>query len=92
MVVDEAGLSVLNAMHAVTVRIEGSGRLVGLDAADLNYGGLFKTDTRSAYQGRLLATVQRTSPTGEVRLAATSPGLTAATLASSATSSETKYR
>ena len=91
-VVDEAGLSVLNATHAVTVRIEGSGRLIGLDAADLNYSGLFKTDTRNAYQGRRLATVRRTSPSGEVRLAATAPGLTAATLASSATSQETKYR
>ena len=74
-VVDEAGLSVLNATPAVTVCVEGSGRLIGLDAADLTYGGLFKTDTRNAYQGRLLATVQRTVPTGEVRLTATAPGL-----------------
>ena len=74
------------------MRVEGSGRLIGLDTADLNYGGLFKTDTRSAYQGRLLATVQRTSPTGEVRLAATASGLTATTFTSSATSQDTKCR
>jgi beta-galactosidase len=77
-VVDEVGLSVLNATPAVTVRVEGPGRLIGLDTGDLTYGGLFKTDTRNAYQGRLLATVQRTAPTGDVRLTANAPGLAAA--------------
>jgi len=74
-VVDDAGLTVLDATPAVTVRVEGPGRLIGLDTGDLSYGGLFKTDTRNAYQGRLLATVQRTAPTGEIRLLATAPGL-----------------
>ena len=74
-VVDDAGLTVLDATPAVTVRVEGPGRLIGLDTGDLSYGGLFKTDTRNAYQGCLLATVQRTAPTGEIRLLATAPGL-----------------
>ena len=38
-------------------------------------GAKFKTDTRNAYQGRLPATVQRSAPTGEIRLLATAPGL-----------------
>src|SRR5664280_2031004 len=59
MVVDENGLTVTDATPAVTVRIEGAGNLIGLDTGDLNHGGPFKTDTRNAYQGRLLATVQR---------------------------------
>jgi len=75
IVVDEAGLLVSDATPAVTVKIEGAGRLIGLDTGDLAYGGLFKTDTRNAYQGRLLATVQRTAPTGEIHLAASAPGL-----------------
>ena len=83
-VVDEAGLTVTDATPAVTVRVEGESRLIGLDTGDLDYGGLFKVDTRAAYQGRLLATVQRTSPAGEVRLSAATPGLPAAALASSA--------
>ena len=72
---DDAGLTVQDATPAVTVRVEGAGRLIGLDTADLSYDGLFKTDTRKAYQGRLLATVQRTTPTGQVRLTATAPGM-----------------
>ncbi|MGD1086580.1 MAG: glycoside hydrolase family 2 TIM barrel-domain containing protein [Verrucomicrobiota bacterium] len=79
-VVDDAGVTVLDAAPAVTVRVEGPGRLIGLDTGDLSYGGLFKTDTRDAYQGRLLATVQLTPPAGVVtfrgvRVSATAPGL-----------------
>jgi beta-galactosidase len=74
-VVDDAGLTVQDATPAVTVRVEGAARLIGLDTADLSYDGLFKTDTRKAYQGRLLATVQRTTPTGQVRLTAAAPGM-----------------
>jgi beta-galactosidase len=74
-VVDAAGLTVLDATPAVTIRVEGAGRLIGLDTGDLNYGGLFKTDTRKAYQGSLLATVQRTASSGEIRLTAATPDL-----------------
>jgi len=77
-VVDEAGLKVPDATPAVTVKVEGAGRLIGLDTGDLDYGGLFKTDTRDAFQGRLLATVQRTAPAGEIRITAASQGLTIA--------------
>ncbi len=74
-VVDKAGLVIQDATPAVTVRVEGAGRLIGLDTGDLGYDGRFKTDTRKAYQGRLLATVQRTTPTGQVRLTAAAPGM-----------------
>jgi beta-galactosidase len=74
-VVDDAGLLVSDATPAVTVKVEGAGRLIGLDTGDLNYGGLFKTDSRNAHQGRLLATVQRTAPTGEINVTAVSPDL-----------------
>jgi beta-galactosidase len=74
-VVDEAGLVVSDATPVVTVQVEGAGRLIGLDNGDLTYVGLFKTDTRNAYQGRLLATVQRTEPTGDIRVTAVSPEL-----------------
>jgi beta-galactosidase len=76
--VDEAGLNVLDATQDVTVRVQGPGRLIGLDTADLTYGGQFKTDTRRIYQGRILATVQRTAPTGDIRLTATAQGLASA--------------
>jgi beta-galactosidase len=77
-VVDASGQTVVNASQPVTVRIEGPGKLIGLDTGDLAYGGLFKTDTRTANQGRLMATVQRTAPTGEIRISATAPTLQSA--------------
>jgi beta-galactosidase len=75
MIVDAVGLTVPDAKIAVTVQVEGAGHLIGLDTGDLDYGGLFKVDQRAAYQGRLLATVQRTAGAGEVRLTASAPGL-----------------
>jgi beta-galactosidase len=89
-VVDAAGLTVPDATLPVQVRVEGAGRLIGLDTSDLNYGGLFKVDTRDAYQGRLLVTVQSTAPTREIHLTASAPKLPAATLTSSANSSSGK--
>jgi len=77
-VVDDAGLKVSDSTPAVTVKVEGAGRLIGLDTGDLNYGGLFKTDTRNAHQGHLIATVQRTAPAGEINVTAVSPELTTA--------------
>jgi len=77
-VVDAAGQTVVNASQAVTAHVEGPGRLIGLDTADLAYPGPFKTDTRNANGGRLLATVQRTAPAGEIRLAVSAPGLQSA--------------
>ncbi len=77
--VDAAGLAITDANAAVTVKVDGAARLIGLDTGDLDYGGLFKTDTRNAYRGRLLATVQRTSPTGAVHLSVTTAGLPVAT-------------
>ena len=74
-VVDATGLTVTEATPAVKVQTDGAGRLIGLDSGDLDYGGPFKTDTRSAYQGRLLATIQRTAPVGDVRLTVSTAGL-----------------
>ena len=79
-IVDEAGQVVSDATPAVTVQVEGAGRLVGLDTGDLTYVGLFKTDTRNAYQGRLLATVQRTGPTGNIHVIAVSTELPTTTV------------
>jgi len=79
-VVDDSGLTVTDATPAVTVQVEGAGRLLGLDTGDLDYGGLFKVGTRNAYLGRLLVTVQRSSPSGAIRISAAAPGLPSAVL------------
>ena len=79
IVMDAAGRAISEASPLVSLQVEGAGRLIGLDTGDLGYGGCFKSDTRNAYHGRLLATVQRTSATGEIRLTASAPALESAT-------------
>jgi beta-galactosidase len=78
IVVDAAGQLVSDATPEVTIQVAGAGRLIGLDTGDLGYAGCFKTNVRDAYQGRLLATVQRTAPAGEIRLTAAAPALATA--------------
>ena len=73
-VTDKAGQILIDATNAITVRIEG-GRLIGIDNGDLNYTGSFKTNTRNAYHGRILATVQKISPANKIKMIATTPGL-----------------
>ena len=68
----------IDSPAAVKVLVEGAGRLVGVDSGDLVYDGLFKTDTRITYQGRLLVAVQRTAAAGEIRVTAFSTGLSSA--------------
>ncbi|HEY4988322.1 MAG TPA: glycoside hydrolase family 2 TIM barrel-domain containing protein [Opitutaceae bacterium] len=81
LVVDSTGQTVTDAALLVTVRVGGAGRLIGLDTGDLGYVGLFKTPTRDAYLGRLLATVERTEGTGPLQITATTPGLPPSTFA-----------
>jgi beta-galactosidase len=72
---DKSGLKVVDATNPITVKVEGGGQLIGLDNGELDFTGLFKTDTRNAYEGRLLVTVKHTAAAGEIRVSATSPGL-----------------
>jgi beta-galactosidase len=75
-VTDKAGLKVIDGKIAISVKVEGGGKLIGLDNGELDYTGSFKTNTRNSYQGRLLVTVQRSASAGEILLTATAPGLT----------------
>jgi beta-galactosidase len=74
-VADADGQTVTDAVSPVTVRVEGDARLIGLDTGDLGYGGSFKTSSRDAYLGRILATVERKAGKGPFRIVATTPGL-----------------
>jgi beta-galactosidase len=81
-VTDKAGLKVIDGKTAITVQVEGGGKLIGLDNGDLDYTGSFKTNTRNSYEGRLLVAVKRILPAaeGEIHIIATAPGLTTAIL------------
>jgi beta-galactosidase len=72
---DNAGQTVIDATNAITVSVEGGGKLIGIDNGDLNYTGSFKTNTRNAFQGRVLITVQKTLPGDDVQIIASAPGL-----------------
>jgi hypothetical protein len=87
-IVDADGVRVPDAKLAVSVKVEGAVRLIGLDTGNLEYGGLFKVATREAFQGRLLATVQRTAPPGEIRLTVSAPPLPVVTLTAPAKSAD----
>jgi len=77
---DKAGVNVIDAKDAITVKVEGNGKLIGLDNGELDYTGAFKTNTRNAYHGRLLVSVQKTSQASEINVTATAPGLSSAIL------------
>ncbi len=81
-VTDKAGLKVIDGKAAITVQVEGGGKLIGLDNGELDYTGLFKTDTRNSYEGRLLVAVKRTSQSadGEIRITASAPDLSSTIL------------
>jgi beta-galactosidase len=81
-VTDKAGLKVIDGKAAITIKVEGEGKLIGLDSGELDYTGSFKTNTRNSYQGRLLVAVKRISAEakGEIRIIATSPDLSTAIL------------
>ena len=80
-VVDDHGVAVTDASPEVTVEVAGDGRLIGLDTGDLSYGGRFKTATRAAFQGRLLAAVQRIAPWGSMNVGAGSQGMAGSVVA-----------
>jgi beta-galactosidase len=79
-VTDEVGLKMIDATNAITMQVEGAGQLIGIDNGELDYIGPYKTNTRNAYQGCLLVTVKRTSPTGKIQLTAVAPELTTGVL------------
>ena len=76
-VTDKAGLKVIDGKNAISVNVAGAGKLIGLDNGELAYSGLYKTDTRNSYEGRLLVAVQRTlnATDGEISITASAPGL-----------------
>lgn len=80
-VCDKAGRVVTDANGSIAVKVEGAGKLIGLDNGELDFAGPYKTDSRRAYHGRLLVTVERTGQsTGEISLTATATGLSVAVM------------
>ena len=52
----------------VTVKVTGEGTLIGVDNGDLYYTGIFKTNTRHLYKGKLLIAVRSTEKAGTLTI------------------------
>ena len=74
-VIDKKGNVVSDYAEDITVKITGGAKLIGLDSGDLNYTGLFKTNTRKPYRGRISATLQHTDENSEVTIDIQSKGI-----------------
>jgi beta-galactosidase len=77
-VVDEDGTIAPAATPRVTFRVEGEGRLIGVDNGNLLSEEGYKGDTRSAFLGRCLAVVETTGRAGRVTIVAEADGLESA--------------
>ncbi len=75
---DKNGVPVGNARNRVKVEVSGAGRLVGLDNGDSTDYDSYKGDNRRLFGGKLLAMVQSTLESGEIKVRAVSEGLESA--------------
>ncbi len=76
-IVDAQGRMVPDAAHEVTFEIQGEGKLIGVDNGDMQSHDDYKANRRKAFNGMCLAIVQATARPGQIRIAATAPGLKA---------------
>jgi beta-galactosidase len=74
-ILDKNGNYVYDANNDITVNISGEGELAGLDNGDTSYPGLFKTNVRKAFHGKLLATVRSSNKAGKMGINITSNNL-----------------
>lgn len=77
---DDNKIPVENANNRVHVKVEGAGRLVGLDNGDSTDFDSYKGSSRQLFSGKLLAIIAATHDLGEINVTVTSPSLPASTL------------
>ncbi|MGA2272250.1 MAG: glycoside hydrolase family 2 TIM barrel-domain containing protein [Bryobacteraceae bacterium] len=74
-ILDAQGRVVPDAANEVTFRIQGAGKIIGLDNGNPVSHEDFKGDRRKAFNGLCLAIVQSAAKPGRIQMTATSPGL-----------------
>ena len=79
-VVDENGVMVPDANQLVEFKLEGPGKIVGVDNGDPVSHESFKAPQRKAFHGKCLVVVQSNEKAGTIKLTATSAGLSASTI------------
>jgi beta-galactosidase len=74
-VVDENGVLVPDADDAISFRVSGAARLVGLDNGRQEDAENYKASTREAFNGKALAIIASGDRPGPITVTATAPGL-----------------
>jgi hypothetical protein len=74
-ITDENGYPVMLSDDEITCRIEGSARLLGLEAGNNTDMGDYTDNVQRTFHGRLLAYVQTTGQTGEIKVRFSAPWL-----------------
>ena len=74
-VLDAQGRVVPLAENEITFKVEGEGRLIGVDNGNPQSHDSYKVNQRKAFNGFCLAVVQSTARAGSIRIAASSAGL-----------------
>jgi hypothetical protein len=72
-IVDENGVPVTLADNEITCAIEGPARLLGLEAGNNSDMGDYTDNVQRAFHGRLLAYIQATGETGDVKVTFSAP-------------------
>ncbi len=78
--VDDEGNYVANANNRINIDVEGPGRLIGLDNGDSTDFEQYKTNNRRLFSGKLLAIIASTHEVGDIKIHASSIGLSSASL------------
>lgn len=80
-IVDKEGIPVTTATDVITVEVEGSGKLLGVDSGEIVDGDVdLKSNFRNAYYGKLLAFIESGSKKGKINITISSPNLESKTV------------
>ena len=79
-VTDKDGIIQPNAENRLQFKIDGPGKIVGVDNANLKDTDPYVGSSRKAWHGRALMVIRSTKKAGDITLTVSSPGLTDATI------------
>src|ERR1017187_6055638 len=79
-VMDAKGVMIPNASDLITFKITGPGVVAAVDSADNSSHEPFQASERRAYQGRCVAVLKATAPSGKITLTASALGLGSASI------------
>jgi len=80
-IVDKEGIPVTTSTDVITVEVEGSGKLLGVDSGEIVDGNVdLKSNFRNAYYGKLLAFIESGSKKGKINITISSPNLESKTI------------